>query len=154
MTIDNTDRRTVLRGVAIVGAGAALTACGAKSSSDSAPPADTGSTSTPTSGSSGSASSGGGQTIGKASDVPVGSGKIFPDEKVVVTQLTKGDFKAFTAVCTHQGCIVSSIDTKEIHCGCHGSAYSIKDGSVVGGPAPAPLKAEAVTDDAGTIKFA
>ena len=153
MTIDSTDRRTVLRGVAIVGAGAALTACGAKTSSDSGAPADTGSTAG-TSSPTGSADSAGGKTIGKASDVPVGSGKIFPNEKVVVTQLTKDDFKAYTAVCTHQGCIVSSIDTKEIHCGCHGSRYSIKDGSVVGGPAPAPLKAESVTDDAGTIKFA
>ena len=147
MTIESTDRRTVLRGVAIVGAGAALTACGSKSSSDANSPADTPSDSGSTSNSSG------GTTVGKASDVPVGSGKIFPDQKVVVTQLTAGDFKAYSAVCTHQGCIVSSIDKSKIHCACHGSAYSIKDGSVVGGPAPAPLPAEKITDDAGTLKL-
>ncbi|MEO6470359.1 MAG: Rieske (2Fe-2S) protein [Aeromicrobium sp.] len=147
MTIESTDRRTVLRGVAVIGAGAALTACGSKADNSNA---GTGGSTTdaPTTG-----GTGGGTTVGKASDVPVGSGKIFADQKVVVTQLTKGDFKAYTAVCTHQGCIVSRIDAKEIHCPCHGSVYSTKDGSVINGPAPQPLKAETITDDAGTLKL-
>lgn len=140
MTMDAPNRRVVLGGAAAIGAGAALAACGAKSSSDAG---------TPASRSSGAS----GAEIGKASDVPVGGGKIFADKKVVVTQLTKGDFKAYSAVCTHQGCIVSSIDKTEIHCPCHGGAYSIKDGSVVGGPAPAPLAPEMVADDAGTLKL-
>lgn len=138
--IDNTDRRTVLRGAAIVGAGAALTACGAAPSG-------------------GAANAGGkvappGTELGKASDVPVGSGKIYPDQKVVVTQLTAGDFKAFSAICTHQGCIVSTMSKTEIVCACHGSKFSTKDGSVVGGPAPAPLATEKVTDVGGTLKLA
>ena len=139
MTLDNTDRRTVLRGVAVVGAGAALTACGAKSAGTDA---------------SGGASAPKGTVIGKASDVPVGSGKIFTDQKIVVTQLTEGEFKAFSAVCTHSGCIVNSIDSTNIICPCHGSKFSLKDGSVQGGPAPAPLPAEKVTDLNGTLKLA
>ena len=155
MTIESPNRRAVLGGVAIIGAGAALTACGGSSDTSGTPAATTSAPSdTPSATPSTSATTtSGGTPIGKTSDVPVGSGKIFTDKKVVVTQLTKGHFKAFTAVCTHLGCIVSSIDTKEIHCACHGSAYSIKDGSVVSGPAPAPLKAEKIADDAGTLKL-
>ncbi len=140
MTIDNTDRRTVLRGLAIVGAGAALTACGPAKSGGGA---DTSAGVAPA-----------GTELGKASDVPVGGGKIFTDEKVVVTQLTAGDFKAYSAVCTHQGCIVSSMDKTDIICACHGSKFSLTDGSVTAGPAPAPLAPEKVTDDAGTLKLA
>lgn len=132
MTMESPDRRTVLCGAALLGAGAALTACGG-SSSGGAPKAGT--------------------SLGKAADIPMGSGKIFPDQKVVVTQLTAGDFKAYSAVCTHQGCIVDSIDTTEIGCSCHLSAYSIKDGSVVNGPAKRPLASETVTDTGGTLKL-
>lgn len=152
MTIGSTDRRNVLRGVAIVGAGAALTACGPNSADNAATSTTTNAGPSP-SPVGGSSASTGGTTVGKASDVPVGSGKIFADQKVVVTQLTKGNFKAYTAVCTHQGCIVSSIDATQIHCACHGSSFSIKDGSVVGGPAPSPLKTEKITDDAGALKL-
>ena len=44
--------------------------------------------------------------------MPVGGGKIFAAEKVVVTQPTEGDFKAFSAVCTHQGCVVAKIERR------------------------------------------
>jgi len=148
MTIESTDRRTVLRGAAVIGAGAALTACGG-GGSDSAGSSDSPSNS----GDATSEAPGSGASLGKASEVPVGSGKIYADKKIVVTQPTEGEFKAFSAVCTHKGCIVSSVDKAEIHCGCHGSAYSIKDGSVVGGPAPKALAAAKVTDEGGTLKI-
>lgn len=95
-------------------------------------------------------SGGGGSTaskgpIGSTSDVPVGGGKIFTAEKVVVTQPTAGDFKGFSAVCTHQGCPVSKIEGEDIVCTCHGSKFSIKDGSVVNGPASSPLSAVKIT---------
>jgi Rieske Fe-S protein len=51
----------------------------------------------------------GGAVLGPTSDVPEGSGTVFRDQKVVVTQPKPGDFKAFTAVCTHQGCLVDSV---------------------------------------------
>ena len=89
-------------------------------------------------GPSGGASGGGGPVTVKESEIPVGSGKIFPDAKTVITQPKKGEFKAFSAVCTHMGCLVDSI-TDTINCPCHGSKYSITDGSVVNPPAPQPL---------------
>ena len=51
-----------------------------------------------------------GAVVGSTSDVPEGGGTVFKDEKVVVTQPEPGDFKAFTAVCTHQGCLVDSVE--------------------------------------------
>ncbi|WP_301175203.1 Rieske (2Fe-2S) protein [Actinomadura geliboluensis] len=81
-----------------------------------------------------------GKEIAKAADVPVGGGKIYGDEKVVVTQPTQGTFKAFTAVCTHQGCTVGSVKQGLINCPCHGSDFKITDGSVVKGPADKPLR--------------
>jgi Rieske Fe-S protein len=78
------------------------------------------------------------------SKVPVGGGVILEDANYVVTQPTKGKFKAFSKICTHQGCPVSAINNGLIHCNCHGSEYSIKDGSVTNLPAPKPL-AEAKT---------
>lgn len=76
------------------------------------------------------------------SEVPVGSGVILDD--VVVTQPSEGEFKAFSATCTHQGCKVSSVDTA-IHCVCHDSQFSITDGSVEAGPATAPLPEESIS---------
>ena len=84
-------------------------------------------------------SGGSGGDLVAAADVPVGSGVILKDQKVVVTQPTKGDFQGFSAVCTHMGCIVASVNGGTITCPCHGSTYSVKDGSVLGGPAPSPL---------------
>lgn len=78
-------------------------------------------------------------TLGPASEVPVGGGKIFAEDNVVVTQPTAGAFKAFSATCTHRGCQVASIANGTIECPCHLSEFSIVDGSVKGGPAPKPL---------------
>jgi Rieske Fe-S protein len=74
------------------------------------------------------------------SDIPAGGGKVFDDQKIVVTQPSPGEFKAFSAICTHQGCTVGEVTT-EIVCPCHGSAFALADGSVVNGPATAPLPA-------------
>jgi len=71
-------------------------------------------------------------------DIPVGGGVVFADAGVVITQPEAGTFHGFTIVCTHQGCQVNAV-TDTIDCPCHGSKYSIEDGSVVAGPAPAPL---------------
>jgi Rieske Fe-S protein len=78
------------------------------------------------------------------SKVPVGGGVILEDANYVVTQPSEGKFKAFSKICTHQGCPVSAVSNGVIHCNCHGSEYSIKDGSVTHPPAPKPL-AEAKT---------
>jgi nitrite reductase/ring-hydroxylating ferredoxin subunit len=104
-------RRVVLAGAAGVCAAAALAACGSSSDSGS---------STPT----------GGHVMAKKSDIPEGGGKIFEKEQVVITQPTAGTFKAFTALCTHQACTVTSVSGGTINCPCHGSKYSVTDGSV------------------------
>lgn len=140
MTFEQLSRRTVFQGVAAVGAGAALSACGTARDSTAAP-VDPNSMPDVKAGT----------TLGKAADIPVGSGKIFPDQKIVVTQQAAGEFKAFSAVCTHQGCIVSTISPKEIVCACHGSAFSLTDGSVLAGPAPKPLPPVKIADENGTI---
>ncbi|MEH0543437.1 Rieske (2Fe-2S) protein [Streptomyces sp. B21-105] len=94
-----------------------------------------------------------GQELAKTSDIPVGGGKIFADEKVVVTQPTKDDFKAFSAVCTHQGCTVGTVADGLIHCPCHGSEFRVADGSVARGPAPKPLLPEQITVAGGAIRL-
>jgi nitrite reductase/ring-hydroxylating ferredoxin subunit len=87
---------------------------------------------------------GGAGLSAKAADIPVGSGKIFPDAQAVITQPKKGDFKAFSSICTHQNCPVANV-TDTINCDCHGSKYSITDGSVVNPPAPQPLPPKTIT---------
>jgi Rieske Fe-S protein len=140
-----TTRRTVLAGVGAVGVVGSLAACGSASSSDAGAPTSGGAGSMP--GAAASGASGGG--LANTGDIPVGSGKIF--EAVVVTQPTAGNFKAFSTTCTHQGCQVSSVGGGVIKCPCHGSEFSISDGSVKSGPARAPLAAKTVTVKNGEI---
>jgi nitrite reductase/ring-hydroxylating ferredoxin subunit len=66
---------------------------------------------------------------------------VFTDAKVVVTQPTAGQYKGFSAVCTHQGNIVGSVEGGQIVCPFHNSHFKITDGSVTSGPAPSPLPA-------------
>jgi Rieske Fe-S protein len=77
--------------------------------------------------------------LASTADVPVGGGTILTAKKIVITQPQAGSFGAFTAVCTHQGCIVATISGGTINCPCHGSKFSISNGSVVNGPATRPL---------------
>jgi nitrite reductase/ring-hydroxylating ferredoxin subunit len=148
------DRRSVLRCAAIAAlAGASapiLAACGgsddAGSSSSSAPASTaptTAASSAPSSSASASTGSGG-AVLGPVSDVPVGGGKVFTDAKVVVTQPTAGQFKGFSAICTHQGNPVGSVEGGQIVCPFHNSHFSITDGSPVSGPAQTPLPSVSV----------
>ena len=143
------DRRTVLRGAAVGGVAVPLLAScggGTSSSGDSGGGSGGGSGS---SGGSGQGSGGGGKLA--TSDVPVGGGKILTGQQVVVTQPKKGDFKAFTAVCTHQGCLVTQVTGGSIVCPCHGSKFSIEDGSPQAGPAQSALASKKVTVEGDQI---
>ena len=79
---------------------------------------------------------------------------MLPDEKVVVTQPSRGRFRCFTAVCTHQGCLVSDVEGGTINCPCHGSRFSIADGSVANGPAGSGLDEVPITVQYGSISLA
>ncbi|THV13421.1 Rieske (2Fe-2S) protein [Nocardioides caeni] len=148
-------RRHALRGAVTLGAAAPLVA--ACSGSDDGTATDATSPSTPTSTSptsTGSAPDGGttpdaegtAPAVGlvATADVPVGGGVILSEEELVVTQPGDGSFVAFTAICTHQGCLVGSVGDGAITCPCHNSTFSITDGSVLGGPANGPLEEVAV----------
>ncbi len=86
-----------------------------------------------------------GTVLGQASEIPVGGGAIYTAAKVVVTQPASGQYKAFSAVCTHVGCIVNKVTNGTIDCPCHGSEFKITNGAVVTGPAPSPLPAKQIT---------
>ena len=147
----------MLAGVGLVGLAGAITACSSGGSSMSAAVADpatssgmgastatSAAASAPAAASSASSAMGGSAAgaLTATSAIPVGGGKIFAAQTTVVTQPSAGEFKVFSAVCTHMGCIVSQIADGRIDCPCHGSEYSITDGAVLAGPAPKPLPAK------------
>ena len=146
MTNDGVSRRHAIAGAATIGIGIPLLAsCG----SDSDDSASDGATTEP-SGSTPTTS----EPLAATSEIPVGGGTVFKDAKVVVTQPTEGDFKAYSATCTHQGCVVAAVEDGTINCPCHGSKFSIEDGSVTDGPAPEPLPAVELTVDGENISLA
>jgi Rieske Fe-S protein len=141
-------RRTVLRGAAVGGAvvagGSVLSACGGDTTTadpSSSTPAASPTESGPTAGANSGGGSGGAEILTTTGDVPVDGGVVLDTDKVVITQPKANDFKGFSAVCTHLGCLVNDVSGGTINCPCHGSQYSIEDGSVVSGPAPSPLPA-------------
>jgi Rieske Fe-S protein len=85
-----------------------------------------------------------GTVLGAASEIPVGGGTIYKAAKVVVTQPARGQYKAFSAVCTHAGCTMSEVANGTIDCPCHGGQFKITNGAVVAGPPPSPLPARPV----------
>ena len=80
-----------------------------------------------------------GMVLGAAREIPVGGGMVFAAARVVVTQPARGQYRAFSAVCTHVGCILNQVAGGTISCPCHGSRFTITGGAVVAGPAPTPL---------------
>jgi Rieske Fe-S protein len=151
--MSETTRRAVLAGAVGAGAAAVVAACGGGGSDSGSSgsngqvqdtttqdPPVAGGASTPAESTDPAANG-----LTATSEIPVGGGKIFDAQKVVVTQPAAGQFKAFSAICTHLGCTVGSVSGGLIKCPCHGSRYSIQDGSVKGGPAPKALPAKQVT---------
>ncbi|MEU1695043.1 Rieske (2Fe-2S) protein [Streptomyces hirsutus] len=153
-------RRTVVAAAGAAGLAVALTACGG---SDDPSGSSAGSTATGGStdnneasgnGSDGESDAPAGAALASTADIPEGGGKVFADSKVVVTQPTAGEFKAFSATCTHQGCAVKSVADGVINCPCHNSNFSIADGSVQSGPATKPLPAMEITVSGDSITLA
>ncbi|MEV4637138.1 Rieske (2Fe-2S) protein [Actinoplanes sp. NPDC049548] len=155
-------RRVVLVGAGALGAGCLLAACGTDTSgtgttaganggdfSNNPVPAGSKGANAGGTGSDSGDSSGGGETLVAVADVPEGGGIIKGD--YVITQPEKGTFKAFSKVCTHQGCPVNKVDGGNILCPCHGSSFSITDGSPTAGPAKKPLPETKVKVDGDNI---
>lgn len=131
-------RRTLLTGVGAVGAAVVLAACGSDGDSGSGAPTS-GGPAVPSTGDAGGGDRQGAQSLATTADIPVGGGKVLATDGVVITQPTAGQFKGFSPICTHQNCPVTNVDGGTINCTCHGSKFSIEDGSVKAGPATKPL---------------
>lgn len=74
--------------------------------------------------------------IGKPADFPMGSNILVPEQRLFMASETRG-IRAMSAVCTHLGCTVGSVEWG-YQCPCHGSRFD-KSGRVLRGPAPRPL---------------
>ncbi|WP_436891083.1 Rieske (2Fe-2S) protein [Nocardiopsis dassonvillei] len=85
------------------------------------------------------------ESVATVDEVPVGGGVVLAGVAVVVTQPEAGEFRAFSTACTHEGCPVDEVAGGEIVCPCHGSRFSIADGSPTEGPATDPLEEYTVT---------
>ncbi|MCA1781281.1 MAG: Rieske (2Fe-2S) protein [Dermatophilaceae bacterium] len=83
--------------------------------------------------------------LAATADVPVGGGTVVESAQVVLTQPAEGEFKAFSAVCPHQGCLVTDVRDGVIVCPCHGSQFDITTGDVIAGPARSGLQEKQVT---------
>lgn len=77
-----------------------------------------------------------GEDIAALADVPVGGSidATINGEPALISQPTAGQVVAFSAICTHQQCVVAAAGN-EFHCPCHGSMYDATTGDVVQGPA-------------------
>lgn len=151
-------RRSVLVGAGALGATCLLAACGTDntgSSGNNEPgyttdPLPAGSAGTAdTGGDDGAAKGDGAQVLAAVADVPEGGGVIKGD--YVITQPTAGTFKAFSKVCTHQGCDVSKVDGGVIICPCHNSEFSIQNGTPQSGPARQKLPETKVKVDGDNV---
>jgi nitrite reductase/ring-hydroxylating ferredoxin subunit len=89
----------------------------------------------------------------ESSKVPVGGGiKVESSAGVLmIVQPTRGNFAAYSAICTHAGCEVSRATARAIICTCHDSEFSTADGSRVAGPASRPLRKFDVVERNGML---
>lgn len=81
--------------------------------------------------------------VASVSDIALNSAKIvrFNKDPVIVVHTQGGQFKAFSARCTHLGCVVQfkpDEGAPHFSCNCHGSQFDI-NGKNIAGPAPRPL---------------
>ena len=83
---------------------------------------------------------------GSAKDLKPNSGKVFKfgSRPAIVVRTPAGEFRAFSAICTHLNCTVQYRDDfQHIWCACHGGQFDL-NGLNVAGPPPRPLEEYAV----------
>jgi Rieske Fe-S protein len=148
---DPTDltRRTMLTlgSVGAVGGALALAGCATDAADDTASPTSTTPTPSVTEEPTAEPSAApdapaAGEDIAALADVPVG-GSIDANingAAALIAQPTAGQVVAFSAICTHQQCVVAAAGN-EFHCPCHGSMFDAATGDVIQGPALEPLSA-------------
>jgi cytochrome b6-f complex iron-sulfur subunit len=102
---------------------------------------------------SGSAGTGGKVSAGTLEDIPLGQGKVVPmGSKPTIVLNTEQGVKAYSAICTHLGCIVAFDDASAtIVCPCHDGRFNPTTGAVVSGPPPAPLEPVTVSVEGDEI---
>jgi cytochrome b6-f complex iron-sulfur subunit len=84
-------------------------------------------------------------TAAKYSDLGSAGGFVMEGDIIIIN--TGDGFIALSSICTHQGCPVSyDSGSNNLPCPCHGSVYSTS-GSVLQGPADAPLKKYELTQE-------
>lgn len=153
--MDGPSRRSVLEGgaVAVVAGVAGYVAYGLRPPGDSprASGYPGGGAAAESGGSAGPGGTGGRGVLAPLADVPVGGGVVVSSAAVVLTRDAAGHVHGFSAVCTHQGCLVSSVQDGRIGCGCHGSEFDATTGAVVQGPATAPLPPVAVAVEGDAV---
>ncbi len=145
--MSDTTRRAVLAGAAGLATVSVLAACGGDDGTSE-------SAGERLAGNNAGGNNAGGSSLPKTTDVPVGGGVVVGSADVVITQPSAGQFKAFSATCTHQGCTVADVSGGTINCGCHFSKFSASDGSVKNGPATQPLPEKKITVSGTTITVA
>jgi Rieske Fe-S protein len=86
---------------------------------------------------------GGEVLVGNIDEIPVGTGtkvKVNEELTILVTHPSEAKFRAFSATCTHAGCIVSGVQDGQIACSCHGARFNTDSGEPESGPAQSALK--------------
>jgi len=128
-------RRTILAGSLAATSTIALAACAAESPVEQTSPPAASADQAP-------ATSSGEILLAKVDEIPVGTGKkVQVDDSltILVTHPKQDQFRAFSATCTHSGCIVSGVQDGQIACACHGARFNTDSGQPEQGPAKSAL---------------
>jgi len=92
-------------------------------------------------------------SAGKIEQIPEGGVRYvnLPQGPVMLESVAGGGVRAFSAICTHLGCVIQwNKDRKEFVCPCHGGVYNF-DGKVTYGPPPRPLDVIQATVRSGEV---
>ena len=143
MSEQRASRRIVFQGLSALGVAAVLAGCGGEEPAQPrSAPTESGSTS-PTPGTSPPSrkpkTDKGPEPLATTDEIPVGGGIVLTDVRIVITQPSRGEFRAFSAVCPHQGQTVGRVADNTITCLFHGSQYDAATGDVTTGPATSGL---------------